>query len=92
MEQSEEYKYANFEAASYDAYTSVYSVRFILWAVKTARLRQLRMMRTKEGDGDMEQSAEYVYGNLEAPAEDDDTFDHSVLQYIAKDEVHVPWV
>ena len=37
----------------------------------------------------MEQSADYVYGNLEAPAEDDDTFDYNVFQFTAKDEVDV---
>ena len=29
-----------------------------------------------DGYGEMEQSADYVYGNLEAPAEYEDTFDY----------------
>ena len=44
----------------------------------------------KDADGDMEQSAEYEYGNLEAASEDADTSDYSVHQFIAKDEARDP--
>ena len=42
-----------------------------------------------DGDGEMEQSADYVYGNLEAPAEDDDTVYYNVFQFTAKNDVYV---
>jgi len=40
--------------------------------------------------GDMEQDAEFEYGDLEASAEDEDGSDYSVHQFIAKDEARDP--
>ena len=43
-----------------------------------------------DDDGDVEQSAEYEYGNPEVASEDADTFDYSVHQLIANDEACDP--